>query len=134
MLPTRYGHTEFYSVAAQVMPVLLLAIVFEQRLFRRRGIPLVLLSVTSSVVIGAFVVAEAVSLRVLFRGYAHRQDQIWVIAPMLLGAALLIAPIVLPPLLELERSGKRFQSKLAQTVAGVVGVLVVSLLLVLFHQ
>ena len=113
------------------MPVLLLAIVFEQRLFRRRGIPLVLLSVTSTVVIGAFVVAEAVSLRVLFRGYAHRQDQIWVIAPMLVGAALLIAPIGLPPLLELERSGKRFQSKLAQAVAGV---LVVSLLLVLFNQ
>lgn len=70
----------------------------------------------------------------LFRGYAHRQDQIWVIAPMLLGAALLIAPSVLPSLIELDRSGKRLQSKLAQAVAIVVTVLVVSLLLALFHQ
>lgn len=55
MLPTRYGHTEFYSVAAQVIPVLLLAIVFEQRLFRRRDIPLIVAATLSPIVIGAFV-------------------------------------------------------------------------------
>jgi hypothetical protein len=103
-------------VAAQVMPVLLLAIVFEQGLFRRRALPLLLTSILSSIVIAAFVVAEAVALRVLFRGYAHRQDQIFVIAPMLIGAALLIVPIVLPPILALDRAGQTVQSRIAQTV------------------
>jgi hypothetical protein len=51
MLPTRYGHPEFYAVAAQVMPILLLAIVFEQRLFRRRELPVLVASTVSSIVI-----------------------------------------------------------------------------------
>jgi len=106
-LPVRYGRPDFYSVAAQVLPVLLLSIVFEQRLFRRREFPLLLASIVSSVVIGAFIVAEAVSLRVLYRGYAHRQDQILVIAPMLVGAVLLILPIVLPPAAWSQSSSRR---------------------------
>jgi hypothetical protein len=134
VLPTRYGHTDFYSVAAQVMPVLLLAIVFEQRLFRRRTIPLLATATLSSFAISAFVVAEAVSLRVLYRGYAHRQDQILVIAPMLLGAILLIVPIVLPPLLELDRTKKQMQARIGYWVNGVVFGVVVVVLLVLFKQ
>lgn len=131
MLPTRYGHPEFYSVAAQVMPILLLAIVFEQRLFRRRELPVLLTSALSSVVIAAFLVAEAVALRVLYRGYAHRQDQIFVIAPMLIGAVLLLIPIVLPPILALDRSG---QSRIAQAVLMTSCLFVVATLLALFKQ
>jgi hypothetical protein len=134
MLPTRYGHTEFYSVAAQVMPVLLLAIVFEQRLFRRGAIPPLATAALSSVAIGSFVVAEAVSLRVLYRGYAHRQDQIWVIAPMLLGATLLVLPVVLPPLLDLGRAKKQMQSRLAVGLNIFVLVAVLGVLLALFKQ
>jgi hypothetical protein len=134
VLPTSYGHTEFYSVAAQVMPILLLAIVFEQRLFRRRELPVLVTSTLSSVVIAAFVVAEAVAMRVLYRGYAHRQDQIFVIAPMLIGAALLIVPIVLPPILALDRADRTIQSRIAQAVLVASFLFVVLTLLALFKQ
>lgn len=116
------------------MPILLLAIVFEQRLFRRRELPVLLTSTLSSVVIAAFVVAEAVALRVLYRGYAHRQDQIFVITPMLIGAALLIVPIVLPPILALDRGGRTVQSRVAQAVLIASFLFVVLILLALFKQ
>jgi hypothetical protein len=134
VLPTRYGHTDFYAAAAQVIPVLLLAIVFEQRLFRQRVIPTVVVATMSSITVGAFVIAEAVSMRVLYRGYAHREDQIWVIAPLLLGAILLIIPIVLPPAVELNRSGKRIQNRFALGVTGFVALIVILVLLELFKQ
>jgi hypothetical protein len=134
VLPTKYGHTEFYSVAAQVMPILLLAIVFEQRLFRRRELPVLLTSILSSVVVAAFVVAEAVAMRVLYRGYAHRQDQIFVIAPMLIGAALLIVPIVLPPLLALERTERTVQIRIARVILVGSLTVVVLILIALFKQ
>lgn len=121
-------------MAAQVMPILLLAIVFEQRVFRRRELPLLLTSILSSIVIAAFVVAEAVAMRVLYRGYAHRQDQIFVIAPMLIGATFLIVPIVLPPILALDRSDKTRQSRIAQAVIFASLLCVVLILLALFKQ
>jgi hypothetical protein len=116
------------------MPILLLTIVFEQRLFRRRELPVLLTSTLSSIVIAAFVVAEAVAMRVLYRGYAHRQDQIFVIAPMLIGVALLIVPIALPPILALDRSGKTTQSRVAQAVFGASILFVVLILLALFKE
>lgn len=134
MLPTRYGHTDFYAVAAQVMPILLLAIVFEQRLFRRRGVHLLVVALVASAVIALFSVSEAVALRVLYRGYAHRQDQLWVIVPMLIGALMLLAPVALGPIFELERSGKRSQARLAWVGVAVAGGFVGTVLLALFHQ
>jgi hypothetical protein len=134
MPPTRYGHTDFYSVAAQVLPVLLLAIVFEQRLFRQKKIPRLLVSTVGAIIVGAFIVAEAVSLRVLYRGYAHRQDQILVIAPMLIGAVLLTLPILLPPLLELDRNPRSIQTRIAKAVNIAVAVFVLTVLLALFRQ
>jgi hypothetical protein len=131
-LPTRYGHVEFYSVAAQVMPILLLAIVFEQRLFRRRGIPPIVLSITSSLLIGLFLISEAVALRVLYVGYAHRQDQDLVIVPMLVAAFVLLVPVTVAPVLELERQHRGVQSTIAILFFSVVAVVVGTLLKVLF--
>jgi pilus assembly protein TadC len=131
-LPTRYGHVEFYSVAAQVMPLLLLAIVFEQRLFRRKNIPPLLLSVLSTFLVGLFVISEAVALRVLYVGYAHRQDQDWVIIPMLIAVVVLFIPVVLGPMFELERRKREFQFWIAVSAFAVVAIFDFVLLKVLF--
>lgn len=56
------------------------------------------------------------------------------IGPLLVGALLLIAPILLPPLLELDRTGKRVQTRLAQGVVLAIAVFVIAILLALFKQ
>ena len=133
-LPTRYGHVEFYSVAAQVMPVLLIALVFEQRLFEREGLTaLARLALTTSVG-GLFVLSEGVAFHVLYVGYAHRQDQDWVIFPLLAGALLMLLPLALQPLFELDREEHNVQFWIGvvffSAVAGVIGT---GLTVLLFH-
>jgi hypothetical protein len=53
---------------------------------------------------------------------------------MLIGAALLVVPIVLPPILALNRAGRTIQSRIAQAVLVASSLFVVVILLVLFKQ
>jgi hypothetical protein len=90
----RGGAVDFYSAAAQIIPVLMLVIVVEQRSEgAKRHAPLenLLYFITATT---AALFGEVVSLGELYRGGSAPSDQYWVIIPLGVLAVALVLPIV----------------------------------------
>lgn len=132
-LPVRYGHPEFYSVAAQVIPVLLLALILEDRSLASQRVPALARVALVTVVGGLFVLSEGIALHVLYVGYAHRQDQDWVIFPLVVGAVVLLLPVALRALFELDQQRRNIQFWLGTVWFAIVTTVVSVGLIILFR-
>ena len=87
------GSIVFYEAAAQLIPVMVLVLVVEQRSGETLESPLGNLVFVLSTFLAA-AIGEMVALHELYRGRAAPSDQYWVTIPMGLVALSLVAPIV----------------------------------------
>jgi len=87
------GSVEFYGVMAQVVPVLVLVVLLEQRAHRKVVGPVTELVVVLSAVLAA-ALAEIVALLEVYRGSSAASDQYWVIVPVAWLAFVIVAPVV----------------------------------------
>jgi cellobiose-specific phosphotransferase system component IIC len=127
------GTSAFYSTAAQIIPVLILVLIVEQRDEKRRLTPLAnLIYVVAT--IGAATVGEIIALRAVYRGYAHRQDQDVVIGALVACALALVVPIVTSSLHEIEATGKKWTTATAWTIAVIVAYVVVVIFVAVLQQ
>jgi hypothetical protein len=127
------GTPDFYSAAAQIIPVLVLVVIIEQRDEKRRfGALANLLYVLTTV--GAASIGEIVALRDVYRGHSYLQDQYIVVASMIACALSLTAPIVVSSVREIEGDGKRVRTAMAWVVVLAVVYIVIVLLVAVVKQ
>lgn len=100
------GSTAFYEATAQMIPLLVIVLLVEQREGGELTYPFrELLYVLSAVLAAA--VGEIVSLTEIYRGVSGANDQYFVLIPLAyLGASLLI-PIVHAPYRAVKAKGRR---------------------------
>lgn len=114
------GSVEFYSVAAQVVPVLVLVVLLEERTHRRVIGALGDFLVVLSAILAASL-AEIVALHDVYRNSGAATDQYWVIFPIAYLAVVIIAPVVVTALRDVESSSGRFSRAVAWTALLFVG-------------
>jgi hypothetical protein len=114
------GSVEFYSVTAQVVPVLVLVVLLEQRAHRRLIGPLYDLLVVLSAVLAASL-AEIVALHDVYRNSGAATDQYWVILPIAYLAVVIVVPVVVTTLRAVESGSGRFGKAVAWTALLLVG-------------
>lgn len=135
-MPDGSNSLEFYVAAAQLIPLLLLALVFEAGYFgaypgarRVSPAPSHLESAVRAITAIALVVGELVALIVLLEGSATSRRQVFVAAAMAIGAAGIIFPLVVLGARETAASPRLRRVRgafpylvLALLVAGIAGV------------
>jgi hypothetical protein len=87
------GTPDFYSAAAQIIPVLILVLIVEQRDEKRR-LPALANLAYVLLTVGSAALGEMVALRALYRGHAHLQDQYFVVFALAVCGVALAAPVV----------------------------------------
>lgn len=107
------GSVEFYSVAAQVVPVLVLVVLLEGRAHREVIGPLGDFLLVLSAVLAASL-AEIVALHDVYRSAGAASDQYWVIIPVAYLATVIVAPVVASAYRDVGSS----PSRVARVVAG----------------
>ena len=100
------GSITFYEATSQIIPVLVLVLIVEQRSGQTLPSSLVnLVFVLATVAVAAS--GEMVSLHELYRGRAAPGDQYWVAIPLALVTLALVAPIVATSLRAVSAEGAR---------------------------
>lgn len=113
------GSVAFYEAAAQVIPVLVLVLIVEQRGGATVGAPLVNLTFVLTMVAVA-ATGEMVSLHEIYRGRAAPEDQYWVAIPMGLLALALVLPVIASSLRAVATEGKPRRTAVALIAVVVV--------------
>jgi hypothetical protein len=108
------GSVEFYSVAAQVVPVLVLVVLLEGRAHRTSIGPLGDFLLVLSAVLAASL-AELVALHDVYRNAGAATDQYWIIIPVAYLAAVIVAPVVVSAYRDVSASRGRGAKVVAST-------------------
>jgi len=106
------GSPDFYSAAAQVIPVLVIVVLLEQRAVRRVLDPTMAFAFVLSAVLAASI-GEIVALRELYRDAAARTDQYYVIVPLAYLALVIVTPIIGTSLRAVQAAGGRVRVAVA---------------------
>jgi uncharacterized membrane protein len=98
------GSIGFYDAAAQIIPVLVLVLIVEQRENKRRFPPFWNLAYLLVAVFAA-IVGEIVALQEVYLGRAPSGDEYWVVIPLGLLTAALVLPVLVSALREVDAEG-----------------------------
>jgi hydrogenase-4 membrane subunit HyfE len=127
------GTSDFYSAAAQIIPVLVLVVIVEQRDEKRRLSPLKNLTYVL-ITVGAAALGEMIALRDLYRGHAYLQDQYIVVGAMAFCGLALTIPIFVALQQEVEATGRRSSSVAGRVLAAIVAYAVLVFFVLVIRQ